>query len=48
MAEDQELAPERVVHALKAFVSLLSQPQAQPEFRNLQVGLLKLPLAACL
>jgi len=40
MAEDQALAPERVVQALKAFVTLLSQPEAQPEFRSLQVDLL--------
>ena len=36
MASDQALAADRVVQALKSFAALLSQPQAQPEFRSLQ------------
>ena len=40
MASDQALAADKVVRSLKSFTSLLSQPQAQPEFRSLQVYLL--------
>lgn len=36
MATDQALAAEKIVRALKSFATLLSQPQAQPEFRSLQ------------
>ena len=39
MAADQALALPRISRAVKAFVGLLSHPEAQPEFRNLQVPL---------